>query len=116
MQIDRLDPAAAQVVDLVFHEGNERRYYNRHTVESHCRHLKCDGFSTACRHKSKSGTTAKYGIYDIFLQRAERAVAPVLFEQGMDVGGGVHCSEGLMSRIISWMESGLFERLVCSIV
>jgi len=79
------DAPAAQVVHLVFHQGNERRYHNAHTVHGDGRHLKRYRLAAAGRHKSQGVVTLGYACYYVVLNAAKILVTPIfaqyLFEQ-----------------------------------
>jgi len=76
----RHDSPFAQVLHLIFHQGNEGSNDNANTFLSESRHLEGDGLSTACRHKPQCIFAFADTGNDLLLQVAEGVIPPVLFQ------------------------------------
>ena len=74
---------AAQVLHLVFHQGDERGDDNAHALLCECRHLECDALAAACWHEPQCVVSTRYALDDFALYAAEIVVAPVLFQDGL---------------------------------
>jgi len=73
----RLDALAEQMVDLVLHEGDERRDDDTDAVHGEGWHLERDGLATARRHQSKCVVTGTYRLDNLTLNAPEIIIAPV---------------------------------------
>ena len=77
MQIGGLYVSAQQIVHLVFHERYDGCDHHCHAVEQHGGHLKSNGLTPSCGHKSKCIFAFKHTVYYVFLQWSEVVVAPI---------------------------------------
>ena len=75
-----LDAASAQVVHLVFHQGDERRDDEAEPVHGQRGNLEGERFAAAGGHEGEGVSSGADGADDVFLQRSEGIVAPVLLE------------------------------------
>ena len=73
-----LDTAFAQVVHLVFHQGDERSDDDAKSLLGKGRDLECDGLAATGRHQSQCVFAFTDTGNDLFLQIAERVISPVL--------------------------------------
>ena len=80
--MDRLgqDPAAAQPVDLVFHQRNERRDNDAYSFGRKRRYLVDDRLAAAGGHQHERVTPRGDRFDCLELQRSERVVSPVFFQ------------------------------------
>ena len=75
-----LDATSAQVVHLVFHQGDEWRDDEAQPVHGQSRDLESERLAASGRHERERVTSGPDGADDVFLQRSEGIVAPVLLE------------------------------------
>ena len=69
--------AFAQIVDLVFHQGNQWRYDHCKAVERHGRHLECERFAAAGRQQAYCIFAVEHSLRYFELEWAEIIIAPV---------------------------------------
>src|SRR5882724_9077891 len=62
-----VDPAALQEVDLILHQGNQRRHYYRHPIEEQRRQLVTETLARPGRKDGKCGPSGKKRLDDLFL-------------------------------------------------
>lgn len=70
--------ASAQVVHLIFHQGDERRDDNTHSLSSKSRNLKGYRLAASGRHQSECVVSAADAFDNVALYSPEVGVAPVL--------------------------------------
>ena len=94
VELDRGDVARLQAVHLIFHERDERRDDDGGAAAQHGRRLVAERLAAAGGEHEQRIATIQYGPHRVFLQRAKRAVTPVLLHDGfqpLDHGeGGGH--------------------------
>jgi hypothetical protein len=85
------DAAGLQSIDLVLHQGNERRDDDRKPGPDHGGQLKTERFA-ATRGKQRQDILSIQGIAnDLFLQRAKGSETEVLFKYGQQIWhAGLH--------------------------
>ena len=71
------DPALGQVLDLVFHQGDERGDDERDSLFHQGGNLEADGFSAAGRKDGKHVPSREGILDDVLLHGPERFVAPI---------------------------------------
>ena len=64
-----------QLVNLVFHQRNQRRYHDRQAIKYQRGHLIAERFTATGRHYHQAITTFQHGFNDGFLARTELLVA-----------------------------------------
>ena len=74
------DTVGSQAVDLVLHEGDQRRDDDRETLSDKCGELEAEGLSTAGRQQCEDIAAGEGIPDDLFLQGAKRRIAEVPFE------------------------------------
>ena len=67
--------AGPQAVDLIFHQGDERRNHDGESVKDQRRNLVAQRFTTAGRHQRKRIFLFKHRINNAFLLQPERRIA-----------------------------------------
>ena len=77
-----LDVSAPQVLDLVFHQGDERRDDQTSALHHEGRHLEGDAFSSAGGHQPECVVAGEQTVYDFALNAAKVVVAPSGFQHG----------------------------------
>ena len=70
-----------QAVDLVLHEGNERRNDQRHAGHHQGRQLEAYRLPCPCRHDGQAVAAIEKGLDDLMLARPERRIAKILFQK-----------------------------------
>ena len=75
------DALGPERVDLVFHQGDQRRDYQGYAVEQHRRKLVADGLATARRHEHQRIAPGEHVPDDVFLVGQKSIVPKALFEQ-----------------------------------
>ena len=68
-----------QAVDLVLHEGNERRNDQGHAGHHQGRQLEADRLSCPSRHDGQTVAAIEEGLDNFMLARPERRIAKILF-------------------------------------
>src|SRR5260370_26962090 len=71
------DPARPQAIDLVFHQGNERRNDNRRAAAKDCGGLVAKRLAAAGRQDDKGIAAGEDGLHRLLLERTQAAKAPV---------------------------------------
>ncbi len=69
--------AVGEIIDLVFHQRNQRRNHQRQARQKKGGHLECQGFSASCGQKAYGVAPVEHGTYNFLLTRTERIIAPV---------------------------------------
>ncbi len=92
------DTAFDEGVDLVFHQGDQGRYYYGQSIQRHGRGLKAERFAPAGGQHHQRITAPGGGEHGRLLHGSETVVTPVAFEDGFE--GVQHC--GVLSG--KWME------------
>ena len=95
------DAARGELIDLIFHESDQRRDDDGEAFVEDSRELEAEGFATAGG-KEREGVAAGEDVADDFLLvRAEAGVAEIFFERGekFGSGGALHCGEDLSTRV-----------------
>ena len=77
------DAPVAQVLHLVFHQGDEGRDDEAHALARQGRHLEGDGLAAARGHQAQRVFAAPDAADDVFLDAPEGVVVPVLFQQAV---------------------------------
>lgn len=75
VQTGRRHAVGKQLVDLVFHQGNKRRYHDRQAIKHQRGHLIAERFTAAGRHDHQAIAAFQHGFNDGFLAGAELLVA-----------------------------------------
>ena len=70
----------AQMLHLVFHQGDQWGDNDTGAFAAERWHLKGDGLSAACRHQSQCVVSTAYRLNDFPLDTAKVIVAPILLE------------------------------------
>jgi hypothetical protein len=83
------DAAQAELVDLVLHEGDERRHDERHAGQQRRRELIAEGLAAARRHHAEDRAPLEDGGDEFLLAGAEGVEAPVATQGGPRRRGGV---------------------------
>ena len=73
-----LDAAPAEVVDLVFHQGDERGDDEAEPFSGQGGHLEGERLAAAGGHEREGVAAGANGVDDLFLKRPEGVVAPIL--------------------------------------
>ena len=109
------DAAGAEVLHLVFHQGDEGGDHQAHAFAGQRGHLEGDGLAAARGHEAQRVAPAPDAADDVFLDAAERVVAPILFQQppvevvrGLFRGG----RRGALKKtaVFFWKHRGLFRK------
>ena len=74
------DASVAEMLHLVFHQGDEGCDDDACTLHRHRRYLERDTLSTARRHQSECIMTASYTLDDLPLDTPEVGISPVLLK------------------------------------
>ena len=84
-----LDTSLDEMVDLVFHERDERSDHDAESAKRDGRHLESDALAAARREESESIMTRENRGYDVLLQRSEGIIAPVFLQYSVNVGQNI---------------------------
>ena len=76
---ERFDSAFAQILHLVFHQGDEGGNDNTKSTLGESGHLECDRFATSGRHEPQCIFAFADTGDDLLLQVAEGVISPILF-------------------------------------
>ena len=82
---DRGHAVAGERVHLIFHQRDERRDDDRQAVAHERRRLKAERLASAGRQDDDRIASGEDGVHRFVLQRPERRVAPVLFEDAREI-------------------------------
>src|SRR6266542_5851766 len=85
IQKRRSNPACLQCIDLVFHQRNERRDYNRQTLAHQSWQLKTKRLSAAGWHQREHIAPGKRIVNNRFLERTKIRIPEVLFERAPEI-------------------------------
>ena len=77
---------SADGVNLILHEGDQRRYDDSCALHDKCGELVAHGFTSSCRHKHEGIIAGNKVSYDTFLVRLERVKSEKLLQLGVQ-----HC-------------------------
>jgi hypothetical protein len=75
VQTGRRHAVGQQLIDLVFHQRDQRRYHDRQAAQHQRGHLITERFAAAGRHHHQAVAAFQHRIDDGFLARAELLVA-----------------------------------------
>ena len=81
IQRDRRNAKRGQLLDLIFHQGNERRHHDGQAVKNQRRNLVAERLSAAGRHNHQRIFPRQDVFDDFLLQRAKCVIAENGFEQ-----------------------------------
>ena len=84
-----LDTSLDEMVDLVFHERDERSDHDAESAKCDGRHLEGDAFATARREEAERIMSGENRGYDVLLQRSEGIIAPVFLQYSVNVGQNI---------------------------
>ena len=85
--------AYPESIDLILHQGDERRDHQRVPVHGQCGELVAEGLAPARWHEHQRVVARKHVGNNLFLQ-GEKSVKPeVGLEEGQDLGGSSHVEQ-----------------------
>ncbi len=84
----RRDTVADEGVDLILHQGDERRYDDAEARADERRRLEAERLAAAGGHHDDRVATFQDGVHGLPLQGPKRGVAPVAFENLAEVSAG----------------------------
>jgi hypothetical protein len=84
------DSHLRQLRSLILHQGDQRGDYYCCASRHYCRELVAEGLASSGWHDHTRVTPCEEAADDFLLERAERAVSPVLLEGGEEIGVGGH--------------------------
>ena len=90
VQHRRGNPHLRKLGCLVLHQRNQRRDHDGGLARHQSRQLVTQRLAASRGHHDASVTTAEQALHDLFLQRPERAVAPVALQEREKVSLGRH--------------------------
>lgn len=79
------DISPFELLNLVLHQGDQRRYHNANAFGGHHRHLETNGFPAAGRKQYQRVHTIQDRLNGIFLKRPEIVITPILFQDRPDI-------------------------------
>ncbi len=86
-----------QTIDLIFHQGDERRHDDAQPLAGHCRHLIGQRLAAARRHQSQRIATVQHGADNPLLHGTELRIPPIPPEDVRYVDGLLHGYKGTHS-------------------
>jgi len=89
MEGRRRNRAAIQIVDLILHQGDQRRRYERQARQPHGGQLKPDRLPGSRRHDGEQIAPLQHRLHHVALPGAERRVPEVSPERLEGVGGWI---------------------------